>query len=241
MKNLTLKKITLALSVFVVSLLFLSSANTSKAATWLCDDSAGVANTIYELCPIAGVPTLCTTLDGDTTGCADGWECNTPSCLAECNFADGRNCPTPPGIPPGPGCTSSEYIVCGCTCPGGGGGGGGTTIGCAIPAGDADGDGNDCDYSLGENMFNCTTDCLPVGVPDKLIPDVIDDAVSWLLKFAIAISVLALIYGGTCYVFSSGDMQKTENARKIVKYALLGIFIAGISFAIITIIDEVFH
>jgi hypothetical protein len=99
----------------------------------------------------------------------------------------------------------------------------------------------DCDYDAGENMFNCPEDCLDPGVPDKLIPDVIDDLVSWLLWFAIAISVLALVYGGTCYVFSSGDMQKTENARKIVKYALLGIFIAGISFAIITIADTIFH
>ena len=106
---------------------------------------------------------------------------------------------------------------------------------------DTDGDGDICDHSDGENMFNCPGDCLPVGVPDKLIPDVIDDMISWFLKFAIAISVLALVYGGTCYVFSSGDMQKTENAKKIVKYALIGIFITGVSFAIVTIIDTVFH
>ena len=92
-----------------------------------------------------------------------------------------------------------------------------------------------------ENMFNCPDDCLPAGVPDKLIPDVINAIVSELLKFAIALSVLALVYGGVCYVFSSGDTQKAENARKIIKYALLGIFIVGISFAIITIIDTVFH
>ena len=54
-------------------------------------------------------------------------------------------------------------------------------------------------------------------------------------------STLVLIYGGTCYVFSSGDTQKTENAKKTVKYALLGIFVVGISFAIITILDMIFH
>ena len=101
--------------------------------------------------------------------------------------------------------------------------------------------GAECDYEGGKNMFNDPANCLPDGVPDKLIPDVIDAAVSELLKLAIAISVLALIYGGTCYVFSSGDMQKTENAKKIVKYALIGIFIAGISFAIIKILDTIFQ
>jgi len=97
-----------------------------------------------------------------------------------------------------------------------------------------------CDYAAGKNMFNDPANCLPPGVPDKLIPDVIDDAVSWLLGFAVAISVVALVYGGTYYVFSSGDTQKTENAKKIVKYALIGIFIAGVSFAIITILDTIF-
>jgi len=94
----------------------------------------------------------------------------------------------------------------------------------------------------GENIFNCPADCpLPVGIPNKLIPDVIDSAISWLLGFAVAISVVALIYGGTLYVFSSGDAQKTENAKKVVKYALIGIFITGVSFAIVTIIDTIFH
>ena len=106
---------------------------------------------------------------------------------------------------------------------------------------DIDGDGDICDYDAGENMFNCPEDCLPDGVPDKLIPDVIDDVITRLLELAIAISVIALIYGGTCYVFSSGDMQKTENAKKIIKYALIGIFITGVSFAIVTVIDTVFH
>jgi hypothetical protein len=98
-----------------------------------------------------------------------------------------------------------------------------------------------CDRDEGENMFNCPEHCLPAGVPDKLIPDVINDTITRLLELAVAISVVALIYGGTCYVFSSGDMQKTENAKKIVKYSLIGIFIAGVSFAIVKVIDTVFH
>ena len=101
--------------------------------------------------------------------------------------------------------------------------------------------GAECDYEGGKNMFNDPANCLPAGVPDKLIPDVINSAISWLLWFAVAISVVALVYGGLYYVFSSGDTQKTENAKKIVKYALLGIFVVGTSFAIIKILDTIFH
>ncbi|MCK5122932.1 MAG: hypothetical protein KAQ87_02185 [Candidatus Pacebacteria bacterium] len=214
--------------VVLVFLFFilLSYGNISKAK-YICGNSPG--GLWYEQClPLPPDLGFCTDLDGDTTGCATGWSCATPSCLVACDFDLAATCATVP-----PACLS-KFDTCGCTCSG-------TTTGCAVPAGDADADGDDCDYDLGENMFNCPADCLPAGVPSKLIPDVIDSIISWLLTFAIAISVLVLVYGGTCYVFSSGDMQKTENAKKTVKYALLGIFIAGISFAIIIIIDMVFH
>ncbi|MCK5466084.1 hypothetical protein KAI56_01120 [Candidatus Parcubacteria bacterium] len=215
--------------VVLVSLFFilLSYGNVSKAE-YIC--GLGMTGFWYDQClPLPPDTGDCSPLDGNTTGCATGWSCSTaPSCLPACDFNLGVTCADPP-----PACLS-KFDACGCTCPG-------PTVGCAAPPGDADGDGDDCDYSLGENMFNCPADCLPAGIPSKLIPDVIDSIISWLLKIAIAISVLVLVYGGLYYVFSSGDAQKTENAKKIVKYALLGIFVAGISFAIITIIDEVFH
>lgn len=97
-----------------------------------------------------------------------------------------------------------------------------------------------CDYSGGENMFNCKADCLPIGIPDKSIEHVIEDAISWTLGFAVSISVAILIWGGISYVTSSGDTQKAETAKKIVKYALMGLFFAGISYAILVILDAIF-
>lgn len=59
---------------------------------------------------------------------------------------------------------------------------------------------------------------------------------NWLLGFTVAISVLALIWGGLNYVFSSGDTQKADLSKRIIYYALIGIFIAGISYAIVNAI-----
>lgn len=59
---------------------------------------------------------------------------------------------------------------------------------------------------------------------------------NWLLGFTLAISVLVLIWGGVNYIFSSGDTQKADLSKKIIYYALIGVFIAGISYAIINII-----
>ena len=173
-----------------------------------------------------GAFNACITYDGDTDGCTDGWICLADDIGAPCyvgvyslpgvacdNWA-GTNC-------------STIFEACNCTCT------------AAPPGPGVCGDGK-CDYDDGENMFNCPDDCLPAGIPDKLIPDVIDSIISWLLTFAVAISVLILIYGGVCYVFSSGDAQKVENAKKIVKYALLGIFVVGISYAILEVLDTIF-
>lgn len=97
-----------------------------------------------------------------------------------------------------------------------------------------------CDYSSGENMFNCKADCLPPGVPTKSIKFVINDVTSWALGFAVSISVAIFIWGGISYVTSSGDTQKAETSKKIAKYALMGLVVCGISYAILVIINAIF-
>jgi TRAP-type C4-dicarboxylate transport system permease small subunit len=89
-------------------------------------------------------------------------------------------------------------------------------------------------------MFNCPDDCLPEGVPNKPIPDVLEDTAKWLLGFAVMASVVILIWGGVYYVSSSGDEQKTQTAKKLVKYSLMGILVVGISYAVIYVLDKIF-
>jgi hypothetical protein len=63
---------------------------------------------------------------------------------------------------------------------------------------------------------------------------------NWLLWFTLAVSVLALVWGGLNYVSSSGDTQKADLSKKIIYYALMGIFVAGVAYATInTIITEI--
>ncbi len=100
------------------------------------------------------------------------------------------------------------------------------------------GDGN-CTGT--ENIFNCKKDCLSANVPTKPIPDVLNDAAKWLLGFAIMASLAVLIWGGIYYVGSSGDEQKTQTAKKLVKYSLMGILVVGISYAVIVALDKIFH
>ena len=77
---------------------------------------------------------------------------------------------------------------------------------------------------------------LPNNPGNSLIEDLfvaIENLTDWLLGFTLAISVLALVWGGINYIFSSGDAQKADLAKKIIYYSLIGIFVAGIAFAIV--------
>ena len=177
----------------------------------------------------------CASYNGDLTGCATGWVCPANNTTAGCCTAivSGTLLPACTVLWPGTNCTT-PYAACNCTCLGGPPPG----PGCAAP-GDGDGDGDPCDYSLGENMFNCPADCLPFGIPSKPIEDAIADAVIWILGFAVAISIVMLIYGGLYYVTSSGDTEKAATSKKIIKYALLGVTIAGASYVIVKLLDTI--
>ena len=78
------------------------------------------------------------------------------------------------------------------------------------------------------------------GVPTKPIEDVLDDIIKWILGFGLMIAVTFLVWGGISYVTSSGDSTKTENAKKIVKYSILGVLIIGFSYAAIAMLDVIF-
>lgn len=58
----------------------------------------------------------------------------------------------------------------------------------------------------------------------------------WLLGFIVSIAVLTLIWGGLQYVGSSGDQDKARNAKQTIKYALMGLIIAGIAYATVRIV-----
>lgn len=78
------------------------------------------------------------------------------------------------------------------------------------------------------------------GVPTKSIYDILDDLTGWILGIGLMLTVTYLVWGGINYVASSGDTQKTEKARKTVKYALLGILVIGLSYAAVIMLDKIF-
>ena len=111
---------------------------------------------------------------------------------------------------------------------------------CAF-VGDGDGDGHDCDSSLGENSVNCPTECAwaPPPKPGD-VPESFDDAVlnatDWILGFVGMIAVLMIIWGGINYLTSAGDEDKARTGKKTLTYALIGLVVAGIAYALVKVV-----
>lgn len=57
--------------------------------------------------------------------------------------------------------------------------------------------------------------------------------VNWLLSFLGLIAVVMIIYGGFLYVTAAGNDEKINKAKKIIMYAIVGIVVILLSFAIV--------
>ena len=57
--------------------------------------------------------------------------------------------------------------------------------------------------------------------------------INYFLTFLGLLAVAMVIYGGVTYVTAAGEDEKLGNAKKIIMYALVGIIIVLISFAVV--------
>ncbi len=60
--------------------------------------------------------------------------------------------------------------------------------------------------------------------------------VNYFLTFLGIVAVIMVIYGGVTYVTAAGEDEKIQSAKKIIMYAVIGIIIVLISFALVNMI-----
>lgn len=73
------------------------------------------------------------------------------------------------------------------------------------------------------------------GLPRNLF-DVVKQVSVTVLGVVAIISVIMLIYGGIRYIISGGDSKKVTDAKNTVLYAIIGLIICFLSYAIITFV-----
>ena len=67
----------------------------------------------------------------------------------------------------------------------------------------------------------------------KPIGTTIGNVVNVFLYFVGAIAVIIMIWGGFQYITSSGDSQKATTAKNTIMYAVIGIIVVVLSYAIV--------
>lgn len=62
------------------------------------------------------------------------------------------------------------------------------------------------------------------------------NATNWILGFVALIAVLMIIWGGFQYLTSAGSQDQARSGKDTIKFALMGLVIAGIAYAIVNVI-----
>ena len=125
---------------------------------------------------------------------------------------------------------------------------GGLFIGGAVTCEDI----GDTNPATSGNALVCTGSCLrnniasacsggfqappkPGDVPEDFKGSILN-ITNWLLGFVTMIAVLVIIWGGINYLTSAGDEDKARTGKKTLTYALLGLVVIGIAYALVNVI-----
>ena len=76
------------------------------------------------------------------------------------------------------------------------------------------------------------------GMPTELIGDngVFSRLTNTILLIVGLISVIMLVYGGLRYILSGGDSKKVTDAKNTILYAIIGLIISLLAFALVTFV-----
>lgn len=70
--------------------------------------------------------------------------------------------------------------------------------------------------------------------PETKVNDIVNYLINLVLYASGSIAVLMIVIGGVMYVTSLGDSEKAEKAKKIIQYALIGLFTVILAYAAVT-------
>lgn len=73
----------------------------------------------------------------------------------------------------------------------------------------------------------------------KDMADVLSGMIGWFVWLVSALAVIAIIYSGIMYMTAGGDETKAAAAKKNLLWAILGIIVVFLSYAIIGIIRKI--
>ena len=91
--------------------------------------------------------------------------------------------------------------------------------------------------------INCVRD--EIATPGGLVVNqtetsLLKTIVNWLLSIVAVLALLALIVGGVMYIISFGSEEGTKRAKRIIIYAIIGLLVVFLSFAMLAMVQTLF-
>lgn len=80
----------------------------------------------------------------------------------------------------------------------------------------------------------------PAGIQNTSLAGIIMNITNYVLGFITIVAVLMLIWGGIQYLTAAGDEAGVEGAKHTITYAIIGLVVVGIAYAIVTVVVNVF-
>lgn len=97
-------------------------------------------------------------------------------------------------------------------------------------------------FTFNQSVFGATIptpDSGDLGLSDKSIKETIEDVSKWILKAVAVLAILMVVVSGVWYIVSGGDRDATEDAAKMLIWAVVGLIVALLGYAIVVIIGSV--
>ncbi len=91
-----------------------------------------------------------------------------------------------------------------------------------------------------DNIDIVGTGATQIALNNIRVGNIINTLVTFLLGIAGIVSFIFLLWGGLQWIFSGGDKEGTEKARKRITAALIGLAIVFSAYALIWILGTVF-
>lgn len=73
-----------------------------------------------------------------------------------------------------------------------------------------------------------------------LVGEIFRNSYTIMLLITVVLSLIFIVYGAINWITSGGDKQKVESARKKVTFAVIGLIVAFMSFAIVALLGYFF-
>ena len=99
---------------------------------------------------------------------------------------------------------------------------------------------NPCVYSGGDTIHeNTITGTTGQVLTLSCLPIMFVNLIYWLLIFAGVVALFLIIFGGFRFMTSGGDPKSVEGARNTIIWAIIGLVVVLLSFAIVGFISDV--